>query len=200
MTDQATAHQPFTILGIEPRPWIHPHDLETAFTERAAATHPDRVTDVIAKAEAVEISAQVTQAYQTLKKISSRLGLLLGNQSHATARIGAVPEPWGSLLIRVGDWAQRCDRWVAEQSGTLTFLEKALAAAEGQRLLEEMTPLRAEIDHLETELMSELKALDEAWPQSDLTRLASLRQRFAFSEKVHALLEERFLRLAEKLL
>lgn len=200
MTDPQTSPDPFTLLGLEPRPWLDPQTLENRFTEHAAAAHPDQATDPLAKAQAAATSSALAEAYNLLKKTSSRLGLLLGKTSPSTSKVGAVPEPWATLLMQVGAWAARCDQWLAGQHEHRTALEKAMTLADGQRLLEEMNDLRTHVDQLEAARIAELKALDAAWPDANLVHLESLRQQFAFVEKVRAQMQERFLRLAEALL
>ncbi len=190
---------PFALLGFEPRPWIDPNALEANFTTRAAAAHPDLASDPESKACAARASAELTESYRTLKKISSRLGLLAASCSNDSPKVATVPEPWGDLLMRSGHCAQQCDRWLTEHTGARTTLEKAMAAAEGHHLLEALNTLREEIDQLEDGLIGELQALDAAWPVYTPSELASLRQRFAFAEKIRFRLQERFLHLAEVL-
>ncbi|MFQ3671324.1 MAG: hypothetical protein SNJ84_07680, partial [Verrucomicrobiia bacterium] len=168
---------------------------------RAAASHPDQHPTPEAKAHAVRIAADLANAHRTLKKISSRLGALLHDPSSPPTRIGAVPEPWGPLLLDVGTWSRRCDLWLDEQAHSLTTLQKAMAASEGQSLLAELNTLRERLDLLEAKLLNELRALDAEWLEQrhDRDCLDHLRRQFAFAEKIRAQLEERFLRLAEHL-
>ncbi|MFQ3670979.1 MAG: hypothetical protein SNJ84_05940, partial [Verrucomicrobiia bacterium] len=77
MNATPTAPDPFSLLGLPPRPWLDPDAIDSAFTQRAAASHPDQHPTPEAKAHAVRIAADLANAHRTLKKISSRLGALL---------------------------------------------------------------------------------------------------------------------------
>lgn len=102
---------PFTLFDLPLRFDLDEADLQSRFIRASAAAHPDRHIDPIAQAEAAELSAEINEAYVTLRDPEQRahalLKLLAGD---ATADSKALPP---DLLMEVMEVREEMEQAVA---------------------------------------------------------------------------------------
>ncbi|MGB0766796.1 MAG: Fe-S protein assembly co-chaperone HscB [Phycisphaeraceae bacterium] len=151
---------PFALLGLPRRFSVDESALRRAFLEASASCHPDRFTDPIEQAEAVESMSRVTDAYRVLTDPELRAKALLGLSGLELAADRDKLPP--ALLMEVmevreeleaatesGDSAEldRLRRWASEQrTGHLdrlaTLLDGELDAEKAKAARLELNALR----------------------------------------------------------
>jgi curved DNA-binding protein CbpA len=193
---------PFELFQLKACPKLDPVLLEQRFLESSARVHPDGVVGDEAKMEAERASRAVNEAYQLLISDARRLSWLLERRGWSSQKVAGVTGPWADLLMEIGGWGSRCDRWLVERREAGSALEKAMTRAEGEKLLEELGGLRERLAELSDLNEAELVAFDQAWMAGEAEREAgaALLQKLAFRERAEGQIEERFLKLAEELL
>lgn len=122
-------HNPFALLGVEPRFDLDEQELQRRFIAASAESHPDRSTDPEQQAELARRAAQINRAYRTLCDLESRgnaLLDLLGGPSASAEK--TLPE---GLLEEMLDVRERMDQ--AQSTGDRKELHELEDWAQSRR-------------------------------------------------------------------
>ena len=104
---------PYDLLSLPQRFDVDDRLLHQRFIEACSVHHPDRFTDPIAQADAVERSAEINAAYQTLSDPEQRADCLLALLGGATKEQDkSLPD---DLLLDMMQTRERMEQAVAEQ-------------------------------------------------------------------------------------
>lgn len=152
----------FAQLGVEPRPWLDADALRRAYQDRARSLHPD------ADGGDAEQFRELGVSYERLRSVASRLRLL-------AAESAPSPATDTDLFMQIGAALQAC-RSPATQPPSV--LERALRQVETRKALEELQTLRATVTARLAASTSQLRQLDDRWPNAAAEDLRTLAARF----------------------
>lgn len=154
---------PFALLGMEPRPWINTEALREAFSERAAACHPDSNPESDATARFLELNA----AYQTLKDPVARLRCLVelsGNiPQQEQKEITSVPQELIALFAEIAPIKADLGNFINQRSAAKSPLSLALLRHEEQKVKTGIAIIEKKLLHEWESSLSSLHTLDEHW-------------------------------------
>lgn len=177
MTDPA---DPFTVLGLPPRPWLDPDALKAAFLERARAAHPD------APGGGAVLFAAVNAAHDALRDPATRLALLAGG----AAGPSLLP-PDAALGFRIGGVLGHADRTLGQLGSARSAVERALLAGNAREIRRALESVAAEVAELLSATEVNLTALDSRWPDVAGDDLAALAANFRFLNRWRTQLADR---------
>jgi len=163
------AEDPFSILGLEPRPFPDPESIRASYFRLAADLHPDKPGGDATR------FATLNRARQHLLSHPRRLRFLAGN-----APASAPPaELFGEVAAAVTS-SRSALRAAGEATSPLARALAASSLANTRRLLDACgKKLTAELDAR----TSRLRRLDAAWPDVPASDLAALATDFTFLER-----------------
>lgn len=174
---------PFELLGLAPSLQIAPAEVESAWRNRAKASHPDRPSPPPGPADSVSPSpdhaAALHRARETLANPAARLEAWLRRHGVAPERSAAIDPGLMDAFARTNNAVSRADAVLARTRQAGSALAKALLAKETAAiqlsLQESMGDLRKKSQALEA-VFPDLEAAAEAGDFTQaLTTLASLK-------------------------
>lgn len=149
----------FALLGLEPRPWQEADTVRQAYQLRARSLHPD------ADDGDAERFRELGAAYAQIRSVAARLRLLA---AESTLPPPAVTD--ADLFMKIGAALQTCRTLGAPK----TALERALQQVRRSKALADLGALKAVvIDRLATN-ESNLRGLDDRWPDVTAEELLGL--------------------------
>jgi hypothetical protein len=196
----------FAVLGITPRPWVEPEEIQARFLAVSAPTHPDRFHEAGKEslAEATQRFTQINAAYQCLRLPGECLRhyLDLRGVIH-TKGVHPIPPNLLELFRQVSATCREIDAVLQQKAQAQAPLLKAQAFAAGTRLNQRLEETRRELQqHLNAvtaELQADSRTLTAtsgcAPSAADLARWESCWNRLSFLRKWQAQLDERRMKL-----
>ncbi len=176
----------FELLGLPRQAAIDEEDLQRRFHERAAEIHPDRAKNPAERADFSKRSAELNQAWQTLKNPVTRLRHLLELLCPGDSVDAGLNEELMQLFAAVGGSVQRADAFLAKKRAAGSTLAKALLAEEEIRVQSELQATLAAVTSIREVL---------SFKVSQLAELRQLYTNLSFLEKWQRQLNERLLAL-----
>ncbi len=156
----------FALLGEPHRPWLDPEALKQKFLTLSAEVHPDRVhlAGEQEKRTAGLRYADLNQAYLHLRRPKERLQHLLELETGARpAQVQQIPPDLTEFFLQVGQALKRVDAFLAEKTRTTSPLLHARLFEAGQAQAEQLQTLQRQIGARQSELITELQAIDARW-------------------------------------
>ena len=154
---------PFALFGMEPRPWINSELLREAFSERAAACHPDSNPESDAAARFLELN----EAYQTLKDPVTRLRCLVELSGtipqQEQKEITSVPQELIALFAEIAPIKADLGNFINQRSAAKSPLSLALLRHEEQKVKTGIAIIEKKLLHEWESSLSSLHTLDEHW-------------------------------------
>jgi curved DNA-binding protein CbpA len=210
---------PFSLLGVEPRPLLDEGALKEAYRRLSMRLHPDHAPPE-RREDALGWSSLLNRAHATLRDAKTRLPALLSMEaggpdrpelSRSTGETGlnsgrspmapgaaVVDREMMELSLEVQRVCQAFDRFAAERKTPLAAASAALEGGWGEqkRTLE---GLRAKLEERKERVAGELEGLDRRWgetppPRTPLHReLGRLASWSSYLSKFEGLVAERIL-------
>lgn len=147
----------FALFGLAPRFGLDQEALTRAYRQVLAQVHPDRYVDAgpAERRAAMQLASHANEAYEVLRRPSTRAAYLCRSRGVALAQEGAAPLA-PALLERQMDWNEQ--------------LEDARAARAGARLAELAAELAAERERVLARVAQELDLRADAAAAAVSTR------------------------------
>lgn len=179
---------PFTLLNVDPAPWMDDADLQARYDELSRRLHPDRAGGSEAE------FARAQAAFTTLRDPVSRLRALLARVGELpAARTGTVPEPMVELFMEIGELLPAADGQLAALENATSPLTRALAAPKVVALRTRVEKVLAQVESALEMALEELRDLNaQEWKApTGLATLRRLYQSLAFLSRWRTQLQER---------
>ena len=181
----------FAVLGVERRPAVAELALQGAYYEKTRLLHPDR-------AQGSDF-ATVNAAFQVISNPATRIRHLLklefGNQE-----VRQIGNELGGLFGTMAGVLQRADQELASVSGQTSPVIRALAFQRLDSLRDALADAEKQLVERESDLQSQIAAVDQIWFR-DRDRcqksLAQIAADLTFVQKWLAQVRERKTRLEE---
>jgi len=177
----------FALLSEPRRPWLDANALKQKFLTLSAGAHPDKIHSASnsEKSGAARSFADLNAAYQCLAEPKSRLLHLLELESGAKPKdIQQIPAALADLFAEVAMTCRSADGFLAERGKVTSPLLQVKLFERGQEWVEKLNTLQQKLNGLHTQLMGELKSLDEKWAGAEP---ASRQERMAKAEELYRL-------------
>jgi curved DNA-binding protein CbpA len=183
----------FALLQQPRKPWLDPDALKQKYQQLAFTAHPDRAG---ANEPSSDFGA-ITEGYRVLRDHKLRLQHLLELEGCTIAGNASLPDALIDLFSEVGRFVQNADQLVAQFASAGNALSKSLLR---QQTLEEQREAQTLVDklqHLQTQALRQLRALNESWPSKEaVAQVRNLRQQFAYVTRWIDQITERQFRLS----
>jgi curved DNA-binding protein CbpA len=175
---------PFTLLGLQRRPFLDEAAIRAAFQQRARQCHPD------ADGGSADEFSALNAAQALLSDPASRLQLLAGGAAPA-----GMPAD-GEFGFRVGAVLREADGVIAKMGVSRNAIERAMLARESAAVRKSLESLAGDLSQRFIAAVEKLCALDAAWPEAEAAALAGLGAEFRFLQRWRDQLRERELALS----
>jgi len=196
----------FAALDEPRRPWLDAEELKEKFHSLSTSVHPDRVhgADEATRRAASDQYTALNAAFQCLREPKSRLQhLLLLERGSKPGDLKSIPEDVVQLFAEVGAVLRQTDALLKEKAQAISPMVKVRVLEKSLPSLDKISQLQPILARRREALLSELRALDEAWQQrphdsagdsllADAERLYHL---FGFLDRWVAQLQERMVQL-----
>ena len=196
----------FAALDEPRRPWLDAEELKEKFHSLSTSVHPDRVhgADEATRRAASDQYTALNAAFQCLREPKSRLQhLLLLERGSKPGDLKSIPEDVVQLFAEVGAVLRQTDALLKEKAQAISPMVKVRVLEKSLPSLDKISQLQSILAQRREALLSELRALDEAWQQrphdsagdsllADAERLYHL---FGFLDRWVAQLQERMVQL-----
>jgi len=171
---------PFSMLGMERRPWLSADAILTAFRDRARRLHPDAPNGSASE------FAQLTAARDLVLNPASRLKHLAEFHADCPGGSGPTTSPVAADLgFEIGSTVRHAEQLLAASEGK-SGLDRALAIHAVKSSDLRMEELETQTAQLLRDLEFDTQALDAAWPERGTTHdLISLSNRWQYAQRWH---------------
>jgi hypothetical protein len=138
----------FALLQKERRPWLDPEELKETYFALSRVAAPD---------------ARLNEAYRVLNDPKLRLHHLLSLEHVDLAAGRPVPPSVADLFWNTGAVLREAERWLIQNAGTTTALQRSLAAAERTTLHGRISEVDAQLRPTYESRLEQLRQLDATW-------------------------------------
>jgi hypothetical protein len=170
----------FALLQQERRPWLDPEELKEKYFALTRLAAPD---------------APLNEAYRVLSDPKLRLHHLLLLERVDLAAGRPVPAPVADLFWNTGAVLREAERWLIQNEGTSTALQRSLAAAERASLQGRISELDERLRPTYESRLEQLRQLDATWQAAspNLPQLLELYDSIAYlSRLLEQIAEKKF--------
>lgn len=201
----------FALLGESRLPWIDPDGLKERFLRLSGPFHPDRVHSASEseRQEANQRFAELSAAHHTLREHRDRLLHLLELETGAPPRdIQKIPPGTMDLFVEIGQACREADEFLLKRTETTSPMLKLKQMQATLAWADRLSGLQRRVKARETELIDELKKLNEVWAAAPavgdssrplslpLERLEQVYRAMSYTSRWTEQLQERFVRFA----
>ena len=196
----------FALLNETRRPWLEAEALKHKFLALSNQVHPDRIHSASDedKATCAKQFAELNAAYRCLLEPKTRLLHLLELEAGAKPKdIQQIPTGLADLFADVANTCRSTDKFLVEKSPATSPLLQVQLFERGQDWVEQLQGLQRKLNELRSQLMDELKALDQKWTEADagarqsvLPRLEELYRLFGYFNRWNNQIQERIVQLS----
>lgn len=196
----------FALLSEPRRLWLDVAALKQKFLALSATIHPDKIHSAgdAEKAGATRSFAELNAAFNCLAEPKSRLLHLLELELGAKPKdIQQIPSGLADLFAEVAMTCRQTDAFLAEKSQVTSPLLQVQLFERGQEWVEKLNALQQKLNGLHSQLMDELKRLDEQWMsvsagsrQETLAKAEELYRLFGYFNRWNKQIQERVVQLS----
>lgn len=158
----------FALLQRERRPWLDPEELKEEYFALSRRAAPD---------------ARLNEAYRVLSDPKSRLHHLLTLQGADLAAGRPVPPSVSDLFWNTGSLLRDVERWLIQNAGRTTAIQRSLNAGERARLQGKISEMNERLRAAYESRLEQLRQLDQTWKAAspdDIPQLLELYDSIAY--------------------
>ena len=169
----------FALLQKERRPWLDPEELKEKYFALSRLGAPD---------------ARLNEAYRVLSDPKLRLHHLLTLEGADLAAGRPVPPSVADLFWNTGAILREAERWIIQNTGTTTALQRSLTVAERSRLQGRISETDEQLRATYESRLKQLRQLDQTWQTAspkDVPQLLELYDAIAYLTRLLGQVAER---------